>query len=285
MPEADIPGKKGAPVRIVALKVYCDSVRGHKEGMPRFLDALEELGIPGSFFFGMGGEGTGSLASKLFGEGKEIVASAPAILRDATRRGFDCGIYGWNPAEWERRLEKRNDTTLEAEIKRAVEQFTRRAGRRPNGFAAPGCRVTYISLRVQDEMHFRYCSDTFGLYPFFPKMSWKTFATPQIPATVPPLEVALARASRSEAAERLSALLHALPDGLSVIPANAAIGTSPEIFSPLREFLMRMRDEGGIFWDMNRVIESIDVETLLSCEVETVKVPGMPREVAVQRLD
>jgi hypothetical protein len=272
-------------MKIIALKIYADSLKAYRDGVPRLLDALNELEIEGSFFFGMGSEGTGSIISKAFGEGKEIVASAPGILRDASRRGQDCGIYGWNPQEWQTRLQKLKDTTLEADIKRAVEYFTRRTGCRPNGFAAPGFRVNYISLRIEDDVHFKYCSDTFGFYPFLPKMSWKTFNTPQIPSNIPPIEIVLQKASESEVKLRLEELAVNLLEGLNVLPLNAMVATVSQIFGPFCEFLLRSVQEGAKFIALDTIARNLDASSLPSCEVIGVRAFGMASEVAVQSVE
>lgn len=272
-------------MKILALKIYTDSIQGYREGVPKLLDMLSELGLDASFFFGMGTEDDGSVVSRLFREEKEIVASAPGIIRDAHRRRHDCGIYGWNPREWQNRLEKMKDTTLEADIKRSVEYFTRRTGSRPAGFAAPGCRATYISLRIQDDMRFQYCSDTFGLYPFLPKISWKTFITPQVPATHPPLEVMLQKVPESFVRTMMENLFDTLPDGLSVLPMNAAVAIVPEIFPPLCAFAARCRDAGTRFITLHRVVRSLDAQKLPQCEITAAHAFNMPRDVAVQTLE
>ncbi len=263
-------------MKILALKIYIDSIQGYREGVPKLLDTLSEPGLEASFFFGMGTEDDGSVVSRIFREEKEIVASAPGIIRDAHRRGHDCGIYGWNPREWQSRLEKMKDTTLESDIKRSVEYFTRRTGSRPAGFAAPGFRATYISLRIQDDVRFKYCSDTFGHYPFLPKISWKTFATPQIPATHPPLEIMLQKVSESVVRTRMENLFDTLPDGLSVLPMNAVVGTVPEIFPPLCEFIVRCHGAGVRFVTLHRVVRSLDVKELPQCEVASARAFHMP---------
>ncbi|MDR3331944.1 MAG: polysaccharide deacetylase family protein [Synergistaceae bacterium] len=270
-------------MKILSLKIYTDTLKAYRDGVPRLLDILNEQAIEGSFFFGMGSEGTGSAVSKLFGEGKEIVASAPGIIRDAARRGQDCGIYGWNPMEWQSRLGKMRDTTIDADIKRAVEYFSRRTGCRPNGFAAPGFNINYISLRILDDVHFKYCSDTFGFYPFLPKMSWKTFSTPQIPSTIPPVELVLHKANESLARERLTELAESLPDGLSVLPMNSIVVTFDEIQSPFREFILRCVENDIKFINLNGIVGSLDVESLPACDVVMTKAFGLSREVAVQR--
>jgi undecaprenyl phosphate-alpha-L-ara4FN deformylase len=269
-------------MKILALKIYTDTLHAYRDGVPRLLDVLNERGIEGSFFFGMGSEGTGSAISKLLGEGRDIVAGAPGIIRDASRRGQDCGVYGWNPIEWQTRLDRMKDTTIDADMRRAVEYFTRRTGIRPNGFAAPGFRVSYISLRIQDDMRFKYCSDTFGFYPFFPKMSWKTFSTPQIPSTIPPIEIVLQRVTEPVARERLAELAAALPEGLSVLPLNAAVATEPSVLTPFREFVVRCVEDGVRFVNLNTVMKSLRAESLPTSEVVMARAFGMPREVALQ---
>lgn len=272
-------------MKILALKVYTDTQKAYLEGVPRLLDIMDELYAFGSFFFGMGTESAGGDLRKLFGEGTAIAESSPGVLRDAAKRGQDCGVYGWNPQEWEARLDKMQDTTLEADIKRAVETFTRRTGVRPSGFAAPGWQVNYMSLRVQDAMHFRYCSDTFGFYPYLPKLSWKTFSTPQIPDTLPPVEVALRGASSDQINERLRLLETSLSIGLTVLPMNSAVAISRELRGPLRDFLLRCRDGGVKFMDLGSVAKVLNPEDLPVCEVVAAKAQGLPRPVATQSIE
>jgi hypothetical protein len=269
-------------MKILALKIYADTMLGYRDGVPRLLDICDELGIEASFFFGMGSEDGGSALSKILGEGREIVASAPGILRDAHKRGQDCGIYGWNPMEWQKRLDRIKDTALESDIRRAVEYFAQRTGTRPDGFAAPGFRVSYISLRIQDDMHFKYCSDTFGFYPYRPQLLRKVFSTPQVPATLPPVEVNLRKKDESSARELLAELSNSLPHGLSVLPMNAAVMNEQELYSPIRGFLVRLRENGVQCMSLRNVAASVDPGTLSECEIAHVTAFGMPNEVAIQ---
>jgi hypothetical protein len=271
-------------VKILALKIYADTQRGYREGTPRLLDAFGELGISASFFFGMGSEGSGSPLSRLFGADRPIVASAPGILRDASKRGQDCGLYGWNPREWSARLDRMRDTTLEADVRRAMEYFSRRVGERPRGFAAPGCRVNYMSLRIEDDMRFAYCSDTFGFYPFMPRLAWKVFSTPQIPATLPPVELVI-KESQGEALASFSSLWDSLPDGLSVLPMNASIGANGAAMENIFVFLRAALDAGAKFMNLADVAAKLNRDSLSSCEIAFASAFGMANDVAVQSLD
>lgn len=272
-------------MKILALKIYVDSGLAYREGVPVLLDILDAAGVSGSIFFGMGTEEDGSMMSRFFRDEREIVGSAPGIIRDAFRRRHDCGVYSWNPREWQARLDRIKDTTLDSDIKRAADHFFRRTGARPNGSAAPGWRVNYMSLRIQDDVRFKYCSDTFGFYPFRPKMSWKTFATPQVPSTLPPIEVVMQKASTDDVRMRLAELIFSLPDGLSVLPLSAAVGCETSIVEPFAEFLSVCAGEGVRFMTLDQVIASLDVDALPSCEIVSAQVFGMNREVALQSLD
>lgn len=269
-------------MRIAALKIYVDSALGYREGVPRLLDLLDGLGSRGSFFFGMGTEDDGSMMSRLFREEREIVSGAPGIIRDAYRRGHDCGICGWKPREWVRSLEKLQDTTIESGIRRACEYFFQRTGSRPRGFAAPGHRVSYISLRIEDDIGFDYCSDSFGRYPYMPKINWKTFETPQIPSTLPPIEEVIGKARDVEARRLLGTLRGAFPDGLSVLPLNASLAADPGTADSLCEMLTKCVDEGVRIITLERVISSIDASTIPTCDLVMTRGFGSSRDIAMQ---
>jgi peptidoglycan/xylan/chitin deacetylase (PgdA/CDA1 family) len=272
-------------MRIVAFKIYVDSVHGYQEGVPKLLDVFGAQCLEASFFFGMGTEDDGSAISSAFRNEKEIVASAPGIIRDARSCGHDCGIYGWNPREWQLRFERMNDTTIEANIKRSIKCFSQRTGAQPNGFASPGFRVNYISLRILDDLRFKYGSDTFGYYPYRPRISWKTFETPQIPSTHPPLEIMLQKLPEAVVRVRMENLFDTLPDGLSVLPMNASVAAVPEIFPSLYEFISLCRDTGVRFISLFRAAQSLDAKKLPQCEVTSARARNMSRKVAVQALE
>jgi hypothetical protein len=58
----------------------------------------------------------------------------------------------------------------------------------------PGWQANAHSLRVYDEWHLLYGSDTRGPHPFFPRWKEETFTTLQIPTTLPTLDELLGRA-------------------------------------------------------------------------------------------
>lgn len=270
-------------MKIAAVKFYVSTRKAYMEGVPRLLDILDEHRCKASFYFGMGTEGSGWLNS-LIGEKDSIVESSPGIMRDAAGRGHECGICGWNPREWETRLAKIRDTTLEADIRRAVESFTRRTGFRPGGFASPGWQVTYMSLRVADDFRFKYCSDTFGFHPYRPRLSWKTFSTPQIPDTLPPLDALLTNAAGEQALMRTQRLAEQLEPGLSVLSASAVLGTSPEHRELLKGFLQQCGGESVRFVSLATVAASLEPDSLPVREVLFDKPGWAVRPLAIQSI-
>jgi hypothetical protein len=77
-------------------------------------------------------------------------------------------------------------------------------------------------------------------------------------------------------------LSQSLPDGLSVLPMNAAVVNETEHYAPVYEFLLRARDDGVKFMSLYSAAVSIDPRSLRGCEVITSKAFGMTNEVASQ---
>lgn len=272
-------------MKILALKIHANTSRAYEQGVPVLMEMLDKADIGASFFFAMGSERSGSAFSKLFGESRGIASPSPGILREAYLAGYDCGVYGWNPLEWTTRFDRIGSDVLEDDIKRSVEYFARTAGSRPNGFSAPGFRANAVTLRIQDSVRFKYCSDTFGFYPHFPRISSETFKTPQIPAALPPLELVLQGRSETEIRALMEALVDQLGEGLNVLPVSAHVATVREVLCPLRDFLLRCKDEGVKFMDLNSVIKHIDHGMLCVCEVRMVLMDGFSGEILMQYPD
>ncbi len=266
---------------LLALKIHVSTQKGYLEGVPRILELLDKYHVFASFFFSMGPEESLNLLGRVMGKQPDtIVGTAPGILREASKRGHDCGIYAWNPSEWIERLEKIPPTTLETQLKKARDTCTQRIGHRPYGFASPGWHVSDMSLRVADELTFEYCSDTLGLYPFIPKFAWKTFDTPQIPTTVPPLETIWKDPSITD--ERFaSGIASSLREGLNVISLDAGREGGPKL-AAFDALLARCRDAGISCIDLHTVAQAIRKLELPVCEIITRPIEGLPQSVAVQ---
>jgi len=297
-------------VKILGLKVDVDTLRGYREGVPNLLGLLEELSVKASFFFSMGPDNSGKALVRVFRPGflekmrrtsavstygwrtllygtllpaPLIVESAPGILRDAARKGHDCGVHAWDHVKWQDRLPKLPVTTLEADFRRAFDLFSQRTGKAARACAAPGWQVTEESLRVQEELKLDYCSDTRGAFPFLPRWGNKVFRTPQIPSTLPTMDEVLGRGGLegSRLAEHLLGLLR---EGLNVFTLHGEMEGMGQL-GVFREFLTRARDQGVRCVPLSTVAQALDPETLPVCPVRMCPIEGRAGRVATQIIE
>jgi hypothetical protein len=99
------------------------------------------------------------------------------------------------------------------------------------------------------------------------------------------VEVVLKKTTEALAHKLLTELRGSLPDGLSVLPMNAAVVNVRELYAPLYEFFMRLRGDGVKLMSLNSVAQNIDTESLARCDVVFLKTFGMSNEVAAQSVE
>lgn len=269
-------------MKILALKIDVDSHRGYREGVPALLELFDRRGIRGSFFFSMGPDRLPGFLDRLRGETwPTIISSAPGILRDADRRGHDCGLHAWNPQEWRQSLDRLPVTTLEANLRKAVAGYVERTGHAPRGSAAPGWCVSDMSLRIQDELNFQYGSDTLGFYPFIPRIGRKAFSTPQIPTTLPPLESVRKQHPDMSIDQLASTMVESLQDGLNVLSLRAENEGIAQL--ALMAEILSLCESGKVrVMDLFSISKTLQRNNLPVCSVEFRKVGHFRHEIAVQ---
>jgi peptidoglycan/xylan/chitin deacetylase (PgdA/CDA1 family) len=127
------------------------------------------------------------------------------------------------------------------ELSRAKQLFHDVLGRRPEGFAAPGWQCTATSLRVVDELGFRYRSDTGGRHPYRPSADGYLSSIPEIPTTLPTLDEVIGVAGRTT--EQLTSAYDAWidPKGLNVHTIHTEIEGGPYL-AQLDHLLARVKD-------------------------------------------
>ncbi len=199
----------------LAMKVYVDTLRGHAEGVPALLDLFKRKKILASIFFSMGPDNSGKAIRRVFKKGfvskmlrtrapstyglktllygtllppPQIAASHPEVLKHAAAEGHDCGVHCWDHVLWQDKLASLSREAIESLFARAFELFERTTGSLPRSTAAPGWQTSAQALAIQDTLGLRYCSDTRGTTPFFPRIAGARFATLQIPTTLPTMD-------------------------------------------------------------------------------------------------
>ena len=272
-------------MKILALKIDVDSHRGYREGVPSLLELFDRRNIIASFFFSMGPDKLPGFWSRLRGETcPTIISSAPGIIRDADRRGHDCGIHAWNPQEWKRDLDRLPVTTLEAILRKAVKNYIERTGHAPHGSAAPGWCVSDMSLRIQDELNVEYGSDTLGFYPFIPKMGRKIFSTPQIPTTLPQLEQVRKQHPALKIEQLASTMIESLQDGLNVLSLRAENEGIAQL-ELMEKILECCKSNEVRVLDLLSVSKTLQKKTLPVSEIDFHSTGHFHHEIAVQGKD
>ncbi len=201
---------------VIALKVDVDTYVGTRDGVPRLLDILGQLGIKATFFFSMGPDNSGKVIRRVFTRkgflkkqlrsgapsayglktllygtllpAPMIASSFPEILRKTEELGHEAGIHCWDHVKWHDFLPAMAKEAAAAELHRASSMFEEIFGHRARSSAAPGWTMTADSLAVQDSLEFSYCSDARGHAPFYPLVDGRRFATLQIPTTWPTMD-------------------------------------------------------------------------------------------------
>jgi peptidoglycan/xylan/chitin deacetylase (PgdA/CDA1 family) len=212
------------PARL-AIKIDVDTDRGTREGVPALTQALRVAGCPATFLFSLGPDNTGKAIRRVFRPGflKKVgrtnvagnygwrtllngtLLPAPmigrrneAILRAVRDQGFAVGIHCWDHFAWQDYLHRWSLEKTRAEFARAVAEFERIFGEKPRTAGTAGWQANANSLRVYDEHHLLYGSDTRGLDPFFPQARDGDFKTLQIPTSLPTLDELLGRSEYPE---------------------------------------------------------------------------------------
>lgn len=251
------------------LKVDVDTYVGLRDGAPRLLDLFARHGVRASWFVSMGPDRTGRAVARAFRQrgflakmlrsrapsvyplstmlrgtlipSVPIVASQPDRVRAIAAAGQEVGVHGFDHVRWHDSLARLSHAEVHDELSRATRLFSDVLGRRPEGFAAPGWQCTGTSLRVVDELGFRYRSDTRGRHPYRPAADGYLSSIPEVPTTLPTLDEVIGVAGRTT--EQLTSAYDAWidPKGLNVHTIHTEIEGGPYL-AQLDHLLARVKD-------------------------------------------
>jgi peptidoglycan/xylan/chitin deacetylase (PgdA/CDA1 family) len=291
------------------LKVDVDTHAGLRDGAPRLLELLARHGVRASWFVSMGPDRTGRAVARAFRQrgflakmvrsraprlyplstmlrgtlipAVPIVASQPERLREIERAGHEVGVHGFDHVRWHDALPRLSAAGVRDELTRAVGLFAEVLGRRPEGFAAPGWQCTGASLRVVDELGFRYRSDTRGRHPYRPLADGYLSSIPEVPTTLPTLDELIGVAGRtpSELADAYRSWID--PTGVNVHTIHTEVEGGPYL-AQLDLLLARVRDVLPVRTLREVVAELPDVARLPVASVAPGTVAGRGGTVACQ---
>jgi undecaprenyl phosphate-alpha-L-ara4FN deformylase len=293
----------------VALKVDVDTHQGLGEGVPRLMRALAEAGVTATFFVAMGPDNSGraivrvlrnpgflrkmlrTRAVAMYGlrtvlsgtllPARPIALAFPNVMRELGRSDFEVGVHGYDHVLWQDRLDKIGDGGIRGEIEEAFEAFRAVMGEQSRCFAAPGWRTSAAALRLLDTIGLDYRSDTRGSAPFRCAIGGESFATPEIPTTLPTMDEVMG----PELADR-GAIVRFYLDRVSSHTLNVhTIHAETEGMGQIETFVALVRalkERGARFVRLREVAAALDRAALPVCEVVRTTLPGRAGWISAQ---
>jgi len=297
-------------VALIALKIDVDTYRGTREGAPRLADLLEQLGVRATFLFSLGPDHTGrairrafrrgflgkvkrtsvlehyGLKTLLYGvllPGPHIGRTCAAQMRDISARGFEVGVHTWDHVRWQDGVAGAGEAWTRRELTLARDQFMEVFGRAPRVHGAAGWQMNRYLPALQQELGFRYASDTRGRGPFLPRLDQMIGTVPQLPTTLPTLDELIGRADLQGAdpVEHLLALTGARASREHVFTLHAEL-EGGKYLTAFERLLREWQRRGVQLTDLANYVATLDVRGLPHCSIVAGTVDGRSGTLALQ---
>lgn len=302
-----MPGRTTDPV--LGLKIDVDTFQGLKDGVPRLLALLERRGLRATFYVPGGPDRSGRAVLRVLrqrGFLKKMLRTgglslyglrtvlrgtllpgvpmtrARAELRAIVAGGHELGVHGWDHVAWHDAIHRAPPAVVRATLERARDALAEAAGAAPDSAGAPGWHATAATLAAVDALGFRFASDTRGREPFRPHLGGQTFATPQLPTTLPTLDEVARRGDRP------LVLVNRYLEWIAERPWNVLTSHAEVEGSAFQPFLEGLLDALAA-----RGVRGVPLGTLAAelprelavCNVERGTLPGRAGLVSIQACD
>jgi peptidoglycan/xylan/chitin deacetylase (PgdA/CDA1 family) len=296
---------------LIALKIDVDTLRGTREGVPALLNSLRRAGAGASFLFSLGPDHTGRAIRRVFRPGFMSKVSRTSVLEhyglrtlmygtllpgpDIARRGaeqmraardagFEVGVHCYDHVAWQDLLDKRDGAWVEAQMRRANEQFERVFGSAPRVHGAAGWQINQAALSLEEQLGFAYASDTRGSSPFMPLVAGQRGRVPQLPTTLPTLDelIGLDGVTADNAHSALLERTRAGGQDSQVFTAHAEL-EGMKLLPVLERLLTSWRAQGHELVSLAALCASLDLSALPSCAITAGTVPGRSGTLACQQ--
>jgi undecaprenyl phosphate-alpha-L-ara4FN deformylase len=293
----------------LALKIDVDTHQGLGEGVPRLTRALADAGVTATFFVAMGPDNSGraivrvlknpgflkkmrrTRAVAMYGwrtvlsgtllPARPIALAFPHVMRELVRSGFELGVHGYDHVLWQDRLDQIGESGVRGEIDEAFEAFRAVIGEPSRCFAAPGWRTSAAALRALETLGLNYRSDTRGSAPYRCAIAGETFATPEIPTTLPTMDEVMG----PELAERGAIVRFYLDrvrsDALNVHTIHAETEGMGQI-DTFVALVHALKERGARFVRLGDVAAALDRAALPVREVVRTTLPGRAGWISAQ---
>jgi len=295
---------------LIALKVDVDTYRGTREGAVRLADLLERLDVRATFLFSLGPDHTGRAIKRAFRRGflgkvkrtsvlehygvktllYGVLLPGPHIgrrcaqfMRDIGRRGFEVGVHTWDHVRWQDGVAQASEPWTRRELTLARDQFADVFGQAPQVHGAAGWQMNRFVPALQQELGFRYASDTRGTEPFLPELADGTGTVPQLPTTLPTFDELIGRPDLQGAdpVEHLLATTDGRPRRDEVFTLHAELEGGAYL-GAFERLLRAWRQRDALLTDLASYAARLNRGRLPHCRIVAGTVAGRSGELAVQ---
>ena len=297
----------------IALKIDVDTYRGTREGALRLAALLERLDLPATFLFSLGPDHTGRAIKRAFRRGflgkvkrtsvlqhyglktlmygvllpgPHIGRGCRAVLQEIARRGFEVGVHTWDHVRWQDHVAQESEAWTRRELERARDEFVAAFGRAPLVHGAAGWQSNRYLPALQQELGFRYASDTRGSAPFLPRLAHGVGRVAQLPTTLPTLDELIGRPDLhgADPVEHLLGLTSAAAGRDQVFTLHAELEGGAYL-GDFERLLREWRARGAQLIDLAGYAAQLDFAALPVCDIATGTVAGRSGTLAVQALE
>ena len=294
----------------IALKIDVDTFRGTREGVPRLAQVLTQAGAKATFLFSVGPDHTGRAIKRVFRPGfmgkvartsvlehyglktllygvllpgPHIGRRARSFMQEIAQRGFEVGVHTYDHIKWQDGVAHAAEPWTRRELTLALDEFVKAFARRPIVHGAAGWQMNRHVPALEQELGFRYASDTRGMCPFVPVVDGAEVAVPQLPTTLPTLDELIGRPDLEGAdpVDHLLALTAQAPERDHVFTLHAELEGGAYL-GAFERLLRTWRARGVQLTDLATYAGTLDVKKLPRCKIVEGSVPGRSGVLALQ---
>ena len=295
---------------LIALKVDVDTYRGTREGAVRLADLLEKLDARATFLFSLGPDHTGRAIKRVFRRGflgkvkrtsvvehygvktllYGVLLPGPHIgrrcrgfMQDTAKRGFEVGVHTWDHIRWQDGVARASEPWTRRELALARQEFTEIFGRAPEVHGAAGWQMNRYVPALEEELGFRYASDTRGTGPFLPLVDGGSATVPQLPTTLPTFDELIGREDLGgqDPVDHLLALTDRAGDRDQVFTLHAELEGGAYL-GAFERLLRGWRARGALLTDLAAYAGRLDFGSLPRRSILAGSVAGRSGTLAVQ---
>ncbi len=297
-------------MRVLALKIDVDTLRGTLEGVPSLMTLLQAHGVGATFLFSLGPDHTGRAIKRVFRKGflgkvkrtsvlehyglktllygtllpgPDIGLKGREVMRQVANAGFETGIHTWNHIAWQDGVSQASPQWTLKQMNLAAQRYQSIFGAPARLHGAAGWQMNDSALRYLAEHGFQWCSDCRGIGPFVPVLQDHSSGCPQLPTTLPTLDelIGLDGWNATNVASHLLDLTQNPPPTGHVFTLHAEL-EGMRLATVLERLLTGWKAQGYALVGMAALGARLDPATLPHCAVVAGTVAGRSGTLMVQ---